>query len=272
MKTIEDIAQFIADRDDLRALNWQIFDMSAAAAMTEEMCRQYDTAGEWRMNTPMPAQNCIFWDGRSSVFATQEEEIISCGIAEEFDLARLHGDKKGKAQALIDLVRDDPKMRPALYNKYGPSEAERLIADAKDHASAPDYAPNTDVFKMDDDPKGACGRLVAVWSEFIGFPIARQEQKQVARPIRRRLARIGVSVDVRTISLSPASHKAAQEPHSPGARKALHFCRGHWRKSPAPSGRTWIAGHWRGNPELGIVLHNYVATIADVDNRARLVV
>ena len=272
MRTLEDIAQFIADRDNLRALNWQIFDMSAAAAMTEEMCRQYDNAGEWRMNTPMPAQNCIFWDGRSSVFATQEGETISCGIGDEFDLARLHGEKKGKAQALIDLVRDDPKMRPALYNKYGPSEAERLIADAKDHASAPDYAPQTDVFKMGDDPKGACGRLVAVWSEFIGFPIARQEKKQVARPIRRRLARIGVSVDVRTISLSPARHKAAQEPHSPGARKALHFCRGHWRKSTAPSGRTWIAGHWRGNPELGIVLHNYVATIADVDNRARLVV
>lgn len=127
-------------------------------------------------------------------------------------------------------------------------------------------------------PEGTLARCAAVWSEFIGFPIAKTEAKQISRPTRRRLARLGVDIQVKSVSLSPRSVRYDGD-HSPGEKRALHFCRGHWRKSnsararPLPHGGigVWVDGHWRGDPEKGVVLHNYVASVSDMDKRAALI-
>ena len=101
----------------------------------------------------------------------------------------------------------------------------------------------------------------------------------IPRPTRRRLARLGLDIEVRTVGLSPSRHKTKNAPQSPGDRKALHFCRGHWRRSNSKQAkivdgepRVWIDGHWKGDPDKGIVLHDYVARVEDMEARSALII
>lgn len=277
MKSLDEIADFIAARDNLRGMGWQVFDLSAAKEFTDEMFRQYEAGGQWHMPTPPPAANCVFWDGHTTVFVQQNGQEVFALIGEEWQLAEMTGYIQGKAAALRDLINIDPKCVPRLKRALGERQAQALIEKAQ--SGVPDYEMRIEKCKIGGSPADALTQCVAVWSEFIAFPIAHTEPKQIARPTRRRLQRMGVEIQVRTVSLSPARHKTQDHDHSPGERRALHFCRGHWRRNDRSETRRmingewriWIAGHWKGDPDKGVVLHDYLCNILDLDLRSKLI-
>lgn len=280
MKSVEEIAEFIAARKSFAQNDWQVFDMSAARRMTDEMHRQYANGGEWRFNTPLPAQKCVFWDGTGAIMCLQNEGAVSAFLMDELNILELHADVRGRAAGLLDALSEDHGLKKRLVTRLGRDEVSDLITTAEEQASRKPASleDHTEFQEYGEPATTPMLQCAAVMAEFCAFPIARLEHKPMKRPTRRRLKRLGVSLEVRTVGLSPANHKAEMGPHSPGARKALHFCRGHWRKSGGPNSRvvngdlrTWIAGHWRGNPDYGIVLHDYVCRTEDVELRSALI-
>lgn len=277
MKSLDEIADFIAAREYLSDVQWQIFDISAAKELTDEMFRQYSAGEHWNMNTPPPAQNCVFWDGESTIFTHFDGEKITALIGEEFELARVRGELDAKRKMVSDLMAERPDYASLIKKAFGEDEGSRIIDIAQSPAN--EYAPKIATCAIGAAPEDVTTKCVAVWSEFVAFPIAQCEPKQIERPTRRRLQRMGVQVEVRTVSLSQAKHKAQDAAHSPGDTRALHFCRGHWRKNNrSPSRRMvdgawriWIAGHWKGDPDKGVILHNYVCNMRDLDLRSKLI-
>lgn len=280
MRSLTEVADFLSKRPDAFGTTFQVFDLSQAAPMLDEMHRQYDAAGQWSFQTPLPADRCIFWDGSAAMYADQQNGKVSAVLLDGIACAELNAECDGKSKALLDIIREDPRHRPMMERKLGKEKAAEIIADAESRVASKPYDIDAEIERCEigESPEGAMVRCVAVWSEFCGFPIADIRDAPVPRPTRRRLARLGVEMHLRTVSLSPARHKAKEAVHSPGERKALHYCRGHWRKSTSARAqlvqgvpRVWIHGHWKGDPDKGIVLHDYVAKIEDMDARAALI-
>lgn len=97
-----------------------------------------------------------------------------------------------------------------------------------------------------------------------------------SRSDRRRAQRaLGANVPLawsRVTWTVGAPTKAKDEPGDETHRKALHFCRAHWRRShegapkaelrPGRSGWwTWVEGCFKGHPDFGIKLSTYVPKV-----------
>lgn len=63
--------------------------------------------------------------------------------------------------------------------------------------------------------------------------------------------------DYRVVDLSKRHRDERGSQSSAGARKRLHFCRGHWRHYEAH--KTWIRWCLKGDPALGVVVKDYSA-------------
>ncbi len=279
MKSVTQIAEFIAARKEISDLTWQIFDLSAAKDMTDEMLRQYTANEGVRFSSPIPAQNCVFFDGECAIIATGVDGEVECMLAEELEAAALQAYNLGKAQEVIDWCDADPTVKERMRLKLGAEEADKILSLAKSRVDrgmdTPKYA-NCMIGEYTDE---VLCQAVAVFSEFVSYPIAQSKEVSAARPTRRRLKRLGVNVRILSVGLSPASVRYEQNNNSPLQKRALHFCRGHWRRSASPTAvkmpngecGIWIDGHWRGDPEYGIVLHDYVAKLSDLDHRSKLI-
>jgi hypothetical protein len=122
----------------------------------------------------------------------------------------------------------------------------------------------------DDAPENAkaMARFASAACEFMAMPIASKTPGALPRAGRRRLERKGKAVAITNVTVSRSVTAGLNRPHQPGEHgKALHFVSGHWRISPTSlhgqmvngQWKIWIEGHWRGDPEYGVVLHRYLA-------------
>jgi hypothetical protein len=118
------------------------------------------------------------------------------------------------------------------------------------------------------DRARAMGRFASAACEFLAMPIAAQAPGALPRAARRRLERQGKTVRLTNVTVTRSVTAGLSRPHAAGeAHRALHFVSGHWRISPTSLNaqmvhgqmRIWIEGHWRGDPEYGVVLHRYLA-------------
>jgi hypothetical protein len=123
---------------------------------------------------------------------------------------------------------------------------------------------------VDDAPENAraMARFASAACEFMAMPIAGKTPGALPRAARRRLERKGKAVAITNVTVSRSVTAGLNRPHQPGEHgKALHFVSGHWRISPTSlhgqmvngQWKIWIEGHWRGDPEYGVVLHRYLA-------------
>jgi len=95
-----------------------------------------------------------------------------------------------------------------------------------------------------------------------------QRETTPPRPFRRRMEREGRkwrTYQVIDFARSYSHGNGSGHEDFVGHHKALHFCSGHWRHSDGPKSRlvdgirkTWIEGHWRGDPAYGVVTKGYV--------------
>ena len=279
MLSISAVAEFIAARQDVFGAQYQLFDLSKASPMLLEMQRQHAENGEWIMATPLPAAHCILWDGEYTIVASQDGKKVEACLIQEYQIAEAQDQLRGRAETFLGLVGSDPLFKPALLRRHGQKQVEEMITEARQIITKPHKIDaEVDTCAIGDAVNSPVLQFLSVCTEFCAFPIAEIRPASISRPTRRRLARMGLTIELRQVSLSPARHKAHEAHHSPGDRRPLHYCRGHWRKSPSERARlvngemrVWIAGHWKGDPDKGVVLHNYVATIQDMNARAALI-
>ena len=280
MRSVSDVAEYIAARKVLCQKSWQIFDLSEVRDMTDEMQRQYvKDDGSVRFSSPLPAENCVFFDGQFAIISSVEGDKITCALAQELEVKEIESYMLGRAQEVMAWVDGDPTAIARLRSKMGDDKANDLVKSAKKRVEAGmsenDFYGVCAVGDYTDAPECI---MAAIFSEFISFPIAQSEVSKITRPTRRRIKRLGVDIRLSTVSLSPPKARYSQEDHAPGEKRPLHFCRGHWRRSnscrarPMPTGDlgVWIEGHWKGDPDYGIVVHNYVATAEDMRKRSKL--
>lgn len=254
--------QYPSVRDQMDAV--QYFDLSRVSKLVETMMQEYDkTFYPAMMASDLPADKVCFRatvDGETAeAYAERTETGFRCDLVEWLKESAVH------KIARDHLLSSDIAARV----KYANSEPEQ-------HAefSAPYKNDKWNHWKRGDmvarkiTEHNVLPFFVSVCCDLIAQQNLFQHIEQTApRAMRKRLAREGRNAPThRVVDFARSQTVGCHWSDGEGPRKALHFVSGHWRRSSGPKSvevegerKTWIDGHWRGDPTIGIVTKTYVA-------------
>lgn len=247
-------------------IDTQVFDLTDCEQFVQEMASAQGEAGAPMFFAGLPpAARCLFWIGRYSILASVEDGRVVCRMVIEDEAQRMFDVVERNEAEIRRLLEKDAHLIPALKEKHPELDFELK-------SKRPDYLAAI-VTPNEPAPKGEA-EVIALWAsaacEFIAMPIAQTNQVALPRPFRRRMERSGVSVSLVAVRIR-RGQSYGKSGDTEAATRALHFVSGHWRRADGSprrrlvSGewRIWIEGHWRGNPDVGIRLHRYIARPSD---------
>lgn len=258
---------------DATAKDWQIFDVSEAFPLIDEMAHQYELFGV-PFTHRLPAEKCIFFLPSMSIVATQTSSECGCILGEEVLFNYTLGKAKAEKFNLVSNVKDETLKKVSESTRLFIEGAKRSLIEAKDKTIKGKTIKFGDV-ATSEQIELLYAQCIA---RFVGFPVASIMPLNEYRHGRRRLKRDYPLVRFSRISLTSRTHKD-QKSQSPGDRRPLHYCRGHWRQNERSmkrqfidgKWRVWIDGHWKGDPSRGVVLHEYTASLDDIRAKYRSV-
>lgn len=237
------------------------FDMSRVSDLVLEMADQ-NSNPLYPLFLAMPAPSvCVEIEGCAILCRLEGEKITVSAFDDVFSIVA-GAWTKGRAEGMVQECLKSGKVPPQdICNIAFKAKEERILPDAVVYPG-----------ELTGERSDLGGFDLAVAASSALELIAQQvlfecRDASLPRHTRRRLERSGAVVHKHKVVDFCRSHTSGTaSSDDPSFRKALHFVAGHWRRSSGPKSRliegerkTWIDGHWRGNPDLGIVTKSYVA-------------
>lgn len=246
----------------------QFFDLSRVSPLVEHMMREYDqTFYPAMMSSDLPAEKVCFrtkLEGEPvEIYAERVEDSFRADTVDWFRIWDKHlGASKIVAGLSIDARVAYAKEHPEAHERFSQPFTNTVWTKWR----------RADLVAYGQEAHTTGRRIVAFLVSLCCDLIAQQNlfqhiEQTAPRAMRKRMEREGRTVPThRFVDFARSSTVGCNWSDGDGPKKALHFVSGHWRRSAGPKSveiegerKTWIDGHWRGDPEIGIVTKTYVA-------------
>lgn len=250
----------------------QIYDLSGCEELIAEIgASLVESAAPLFWNGAPPASRCFFYMGKRSLISENIGDMVRCQLALSEEAVRTWDQLEETIDFVQKAIAENPTYAAELRKRHPDFEFHLNRARPTDL--------NDSILINQGDTSSTDDRLyLAAWvsacCEFIAMPIAQTNEAVLPRAFRRRMERNGIKVSLTAVRIRRGQSYGAHG-DAEAASRALHFVSGHWRRADGSprrrliSGewRIWIEGHWRGNPDVGIRLHRYIAHPADIASR-----
>jgi len=247
-ETSEDLAQAL--------LGAQQFDVNNVVDLIAEMAEQ-NSKKLYPMFRALPCKKVIISLDKLPILITSNEYEVTTAIVDEISLelsANYLKDLSGRAlQKCITLMVEpmDGLIESAFRDVKDYPRHTTIMGDIRH--------PVNEILSLD---------AVALLASCAFDLMAQQNlfvQVEATAPRHFRKRNKGVAdITHKVIDFRKTYTSGTNDNKSAWHGKALHFVVGHWRRSAGVKSemvdgqlKTWIAGHWRGDPKFGIIAKSY---------------
>ena len=250
-----------------------------------DISRAVPTSAPFELNMPGPIL-AIEASEVFNLFVDMEDEKGSIAVF-------MGSDSEDELHYLGHVERQGDEIKDDLYlSKTWVEYCEKYQGQLRRAIEREPFLPREDKIFLQNNPRSLANsmlytstRIGDVFCSLLSEPHL-IEKTQLPRAERRRLARDMPGYDPSTRSYlvhwRPATTGRTSEraEDEPSHHKPLHFCRAHWRRYDRPTLHSiqrpgkpdhwvWVKHTWKGHPDYGVVLHDYVPDIEKIAQEKR---